>query len=43
MMSAGAVPFQFGPAIMKLPGPVQVVRLPIDANTSVHIFMTENT
>ena len=42
-MSAGAVPFQFGPTMRKLPGPVPVVRLPTEPNTSVHMFMIENT
>lgn len=42
-MSVGTAPFQVGPAIRKVPGLVPVVRLPIDANTSVHMFITENT
>src|SRR5208283_1123495 len=43
LISDGAAPFQFGPAIRKLPGPVPVVRLPAEPKTSVHMFIIENT
>ena len=38
----GRVPCQFGPTRRKLLGAVPVLRLPTEAKTSVHLFMTEN-
>jgi hypothetical protein len=32
------VPCQFGPAMRKFPRSVPVVRLPLDAKSSVHMF-----
>ena len=43
LTSAGAVPCHFGPTMRKAPGPVPVVRLPTEPNTSVHMFIIEKT